>query len=85
MKGLSADNLPNFHVSAENEVSFEEREESHMHNIVVISANVSGEERRDLLVGDVWEIHDGSLTVYDGVGHVVASYAPGRWVNVMRT
>jgi hypothetical protein len=55
-----------------------------MNEIVVVSTHLSGEERTDFLVGDGWEIRDGTLTVLDRVGHVVASFAPGRWVNVMK-
>jgi len=55
-----------------------------MTEIVVVSATASGDERRDVLVGDIWEVHEGVLTVLDGVGHVVASYAPGNWLNVVK-
>ncbi len=41
-------------------------------------------EQHDLLEGDVWEVHEGVLHVPDNVGHVVASYAAGKWLNVVK-
>jgi hypothetical protein len=84
MKAMAPGDLPSITFAPGDLASSTEGKAFHMSNIVVVSASLSGEERRDHLVGDVWEIHDGSLTILDGVGHVVASYAPGRWVNVMK-
>jgi hypothetical protein len=56
-----------------------------MAHIVVVSTNASGETQRDALEGDIWEVHDGVLHVLDGIGHPVASYAAGKWLNVLRT
>jgi hypothetical protein len=56
-----------------------------MADIVVFSTSTSGEEKQDPLEGDVWEVHEGVLHVLDGIGHVVASYAPGKWVSVLKT
>ena len=55
-----------------------------MAQIVVVSTSVSGEERHENVDGDVWEVHEGVLHVLDGVGHVVASFAAGTWLNVVR-
>jgi hypothetical protein len=55
-----------------------------MVNIVVVSMNTSGDEQRDSLEGDVWEVHDGVLNVLDGIGHVAASYAAGKWFSVLK-
>jgi hypothetical protein len=55
-----------------------------MAQIVVVSMNASGEEQHDSLEGDIWEVPDGVLLVLDGVGHVVASYAAGKWLNVVK-
>ena len=56
-----------------------------MATIVVVSTNTSGDQQQqDPLEGDIWEVHDGVLHVLDGIGHVVASYAAGKWVSVLR-
>lgn len=84
MNAMASGDLPRISFRPGDLASTPEGEEFHMTNIVVVSPGEAGEEHRDLLVGDGWEIHDGVLTVLDGVGHVVASYAPGRWDNIMR-
>jgi hypothetical protein len=55
-----------------------------MAHIVVVSTSTSGDKQQDPLEGDVWEVHDGVLHVLDGIGHVVASYAAGKWVSVQK-